>query len=401
MNRAVNLSHKRATGPATLPLLPGSWLGIMGGGQLGRMFCMAAHALGFRVAVLDPDEHSPAAACADWQIPTAYTDERGLSQLAQRCGAVSTEFENVPADSLEWLAARVAVAPGAAAVSIAQDRIREKEFIQAAGIAVAPYAIVRSRAELENVGRQLFPAILKTARLGYDGKGQVQVANGAAALQAFAAMGEPACVLEQKLDLAAELSVVIARGFDGQTVAYPVAQNVHRDGILAVSTVPAAIAPALARQVVDSTLAIADAMNYVGVLCVEFFLLRNGEVIVNEMAPRPHNSGHYSIDACVTSQFEQQARAMAGLPLGSTQLKSAAVMLNLLGDLWFDDSTATQAREPDWPAVLSQANAKLHLYGKREARRGRKMGHITVLGRTSGEALDTARQLAGTLHLPL
>ena len=256
MNVAVSLSHRLATGPATLPLLPGSWLGIMGGGQLGRMFCMAAHALGFRVAVLDPDEHSPAAACADWQIQTAYTDERGLSQLAQRCGAVSTEFENVPADSLEWLAARVPVAPGAAAVSIAQDRIREKAFIQAAGIAVAPYAIVRSRAELENVGRQLFPAILKTARLGYDGKGQVQVANGAAALQAFAAMAEPACVLEQKLDLAAELSVVIARGFDGQTLAYPVAQNVHRDGILAVSTVPAAIAPALAQQVVEATLAI-------------------------------------------------------------------------------------------------------------------------------------------------
>ncbi len=380
--------------PVLQKLLPGAWLGVIGGGQLGRMFCMAAHTLGYRVAVLEPDAASPAGACADLQIRAAYSDPAGLAELAQKCAAVTTEFENVPAASLAWLAERVQVSPAAACVSIAQDRMREKKFVLNCGISVAPYLEVNTRADLERAPAALFPAILKSARLGYDGKGQAVVADVEQAMLAFKQIGEPACVLEQKLDLAAELSVVIARGFDGKCSAYPVSENVHRNGILARSTVPARISPVQAAQAVAATQAIATAMNYVGVLCVEFFLLRDGALVVNELAPRPHNSGHYTIDACVCSQFEQQVRIMANMPLGNTALKSPSVMINLLGDIWFADAGTgaklVQAREPDWSQVLSHPQARLHLYGKHEPRPARKMGHITVIGDSLGTACSSA-----------
>jgi 5-(carboxyamino)imidazole ribonucleotide synthase len=390
----------------THPLPPGSWLGMMGGGQLGRMFCMAAQSLGYRVCVIDPGTHSPAGDVADLHLRADYLDETALAEMASLCRAVSTEFENVPAQALARLARDCRVTPGADAVSIAQDRIAEKRFIEACGVPVAPYRAVHEAADLEGIESSLLPGILKVARLGYDGKGQARVASRREALAALLEFslasdgsagpgGVPQrmipCVLERRLDLAMEISVIVVRGHDGQCATFPVAENVHHDGILAVSTVPAAIDEALAAGARAAALELAARLKYVGVLCIEFFVLEDGSLLVNEMAPRPHNSGHYSIDAAVTSQFEQQARVMAGLPLGSTDLLAPAVMLNILGDAWF---TTGSRQEPDWSAVLAHSGAKLHLYGKREPRPGRKMGHVTVLAGTAADARAQAMAIA-------
>ncbi|EHK65797.1 phosphoribosylaminoimidazole carboxylase ATPase subunit [Achromobacter arsenitoxydans SY8] len=379
-------------------IAPGGWLGMLGGGQLGRMFCHAAQSLGYKVAVLDPAAECPAGMVADLHIQAAYDDEAGLARLAQTCQAVTTEFENVPADSLRTLATRCRVSPAGDAVAIVQDRIAEKTFIAAQGIPVAPHAAIRSEADLVAAADALFPGILKVARLGYDGKGQARIDTREEALAAFAEFGGVACVLEALMPLDYEISVVLARGFDGASVVFPVARNVHRDGILAVSTAaPVQDAAHAERQAraTEAAQAIAQGLGYHGVLCVEFFVLKDGSLIVNEIAPRPHNSGHYTMDACVTSQFEQQARAMAGLPLGGTDLLAPAVMLNILGDIWYASDTDTAQREPDWAAALAVPSAKLHLYGKREARRGRKMGHITIVAATLQQArLDAARVAA-------
>ena len=378
---------------------PGQWLGMLGGGQLGRMFCHAAQSLGYKVAVLDPAESCPAGVVADLHIRAGYDDAAGLDALAQRCVAVTTEFENVPAESLRRLARDCRVSPDADAVALVQDRNVEKAFISSLNIPVAPNVAVRSRADIEAADEHLFPAILKAARLGYDGKGQARVTTRQQALDAFDAFGGVPCVLEAMLDLDYEISVVIARGFDGRAQVFPVARNVHHDGILAVTTVDHDNDTPTARSATDHALAIAQGLNYYGVLCVEFFVLRDGQLIVNEIAPRPHNSGHYSMDACVTSQFEQQVRAMAGQPLGDTRLLAPAVMLNLLGDVWFEGD-ATAAREPAWSEVLAVSGAKLHLYGKAEPRRARKMGHVTCLGPSVQNALEDARAVARALHLP-
>jgi 5-(carboxyamino)imidazole ribonucleotide synthase len=294
------------------PLPPGSWLGMLGGGQLGRMFCMAAQTLGYRVCVLDPGADSPAGAVADRHLRAGYTDEAALAELAALCRSVTTEFENVPAGSLEFLARRCVVSPAAVAVAIAQDRIAEKAFIRDCGIATAPYVPVLAADDLRRADPALLPGILKVARLGYDGKGQARVATLDEALAAFDAFGGLPCVLEKRLDLELEVSVVVARGFDGQCVVYPTSENVHVGGILATSTVPARVSQDIAARAEAATRTIARELGYVGVLCVEFFVLGDSSLTVNEMAPRPHNSGHYTIDACVTSQFEQQVRAMAG-----------------------------------------------------------------------------------------
>ncbi|MFT3802691.1 MAG: 5-(carboxyamino)imidazole ribonucleotide synthase [Burkholderiaceae bacterium] len=392
---AARLREPSRTRPPAGGFAPGAWLGLLGGGQLGRMFCMAAQSLGYRVCVLDPDEDGPAAATADAHLRAAYDDADALDRLAARCVAVTTEFENVPAASLARLTGSVVVAPTASAVAVAQDRRLEKRFIRAAGVDVAPYAEIDTAADLDDVAKTpdaLFPAILKLARLGYDGKGQARVADRAEARAAFARMGARPCVLERRVPLAIEVSVVLARGFDGEIAAYPVAENVHRDGILAVTTVPARIGPALAERALEAAARIAAALDYVGVLCVEFFVLDDGRLLANEMAPRPHNSGHYTIDACVGSQFEQQARVMAGLPLGSVRQREPAVMLNLLGDCW-------RAGEPDWAAVLAHPQARLHLYGKRDARPGRKMGHVTVVGPALGEVVDVAARIERRLRI--
>jgi 5-(carboxyamino)imidazole ribonucleotide synthase len=381
------------------PLAPGSWLGLLGGGQLGRMFCMAAQSMGYRVCVLDPGDDSPAGSVADRHLRAGYLDVAALDEMASLCGAATTEFENVPAGALEHLGRRCVVSPAASSVAIAQDRIAEKEFVRGSGVDVAPYRVIAGEDDLAGAEDALFPAILKVARLGYDGKGQARVADRRAALAALRDFGGVPCVLEKRLALALELSVVVARGFDGRSVAYPVAENEHRGGILAVSTVPARIDASVACAATEATLSIADRLGYVGVLCVEFFVLADGRLVVNEMAPRPHNSGHYTIDACVTSQFEQQARVLAGLPLGSVQLHGPAVMLNLLGDCWFDGADAPRAREPDWTRVLRHPCAKLHLYGKSQPRRGRKMGHVTVLGDSVQACTDAAAAIERDLGI--
>lgn len=384
----------------TSVIAPGQWLGILGGGQLGRMFCHAAQVLGYRVAVLDPDADSPAGAVADRHLRADYTDAAALDELAALCEAVTTEFENVPAESLRRLAAAGRrVGPAADAVAITQDRIAEKTFVASLGIAVAPHLAVRAASDLDLAPANLFPGIVKSARLGYDGKGQILVDSIEQARQAFDSLGGAPCVLEARLSLAYEISVVVARGFDGQSAAFPVSRNEHRGGILAVSCAPA---PALPDTVADEVArigrAIALGLDYHGVMCVEFFVLTDGSLVVNEMAPRPHNSGHYTIEACASSQFAQQARVLAGLPLGAPEALAPSVMLNILGDVWFDAGTRC---EPDWAGVARVPGACLHLYGKREPRPGRKMGHVTCVAPTLAQAWDAARQVGQALGIPL
>jgi len=387
---------------AAVTLLPASeavTLGVVGGGQLGRMFVHAAQSMGYFTAVLDPDPASPAGRVSHHHVQTGYLDPQGLAQLAELCVAVTTEFENVPAAALATLAERLPVAPAAAAVAIAQDRAAEKAHFVRCGVPCAPYAVIETAEQLAAVDAALLPGILKTARLGYDGKGQVRVADRAALAAAWAQLQQAPCVLEQMLPLAAECSVIVARGADGTVVHLPVQRNLHRDGILAVTEVFEGNIPAAqARHALDAAKSIADGLNYVGVLCVEFFLLQDGRLVVNEIAPRPHNSGHYSIDACDLSQFELQVRTMAGLPLVAPRQHSPAVMLNLLGDLWFAHG-ASEARTPPWDQVLALPGAHLHLYGKQSASRGRKMGHLTFTAATPDAARAVALQACAVLGL--
>ena len=398
-----------------LPIFPGTvdetgrpaTLGVMGGGQLGRMFVHAAQRLGYFTAVLDPDAHSPAGRVSHHHIQTAYTDVQGLSQLAGLCDAITTEFENVPASALQTLAARRPVAPGAAAVAIAQDRIQEKSHFMAsagvAGVRCAPYAVIETPAQLQAVPADLLPGILKTARMGYDGKGQMRVKNAAELAAAWAELEQVHCVLEKLLPLKAECSVIVARSWHGDIVSFPAQLNVHVDGILAVTEVyEGNMPPALAARAQAAAKLIAEHIAYVGVLCVEFFVIDDGSedggLVVNEMAPRPHNSGHYTLDACDVSQFDLQVHAMAGLPLPVPRQHSPAIMLNLLGDVWFD--ARGQARTPDWKAVLALPGAHLRLYGKLEARAGRKMGHLTITGADVAGVKAVARRAAAILGLP-
>ncbi|GAA4414611.1 N5-carboxyaminoimidazole ribonucleotide synthase [Advenella faeciporci] len=378
---------------------PGQWLGMLGGGQLGRMFCHAAQSMGYKVVVLDPAQDSPAGTVAEKQVFAAYDDVKGLDELAALTRVVTTEFENVPAASLKQLSGNCRVSPGAAAVAVVQDRIAEKAFIAAQGIPVAPYSEVRSAADLENAGQHLFPGILKAARLGYDGKGQARVANVQEALAAFESFGRVPCVLEAMLPLKEEISVVMARGFDGEVAVFPIGQNTHVNGILATTVVnPGLIAENIQHQAKQAAIRIAEGLNYFGVLCIEFFILEDNSLVANEVAPRPHNSGHYTMNACASSQFEQQVRVMAGMPLGSTQLRAPAIMLNILGDSWFHPETGAFA-EPAWEKVLALPGVSLHLYGKSEARKGRKMGHVNVVNENFDTALAHARQVSEILNL--
>lgn len=363
------------------PIPPPAVLGMLGGGQLGRYFVMAAHELGYEVWVLDPDPTSPAGAIADRHLAADYDDPDALAELAT-CAAVSTEFENVPAATLAHLAERTVVHPSADAVAICQDRIAEKTFLADAGLPVGPLRFVTEIADLDETD-DLYPAVLKAARFGYDGKAQIRVADADGARAAFQELGLVPAVLERLLPLDRELSVVLVRTVDGDVLPFPVIENRHRDGILDVSIAPAPIEPALAARAVDLAIRIGTALDYVGTLAVELFVTE-GELIVNEMAPRPHNSGHLTLDATVTSQFEQQVRALCHLPPGSAQAHSAAAMVNLLGDLW------PEGGAPPWGAILGEADLKLHLYGKAHARPGRKMGHLTVLGDDVDTVVETA-----------
>ena len=353
---------------------------------------MAARTLGYRVTVLDPDPHSPAAEFATGHLDTDYADRASLDALAAECAAVTTEFENAPAEALDALASRTIVRPSGAAVAIAQDRRREKRFFAERGFPVGAFAIVESPADFEAaLARVKLPALLKTARFGYDGKGQARVESREALARAFAEWKGVPCVLEELLALELEVSVVLARGEDGVIAQFPVAENRHSRGILDVSIAPARISPAHALEAASLAARLASELGYVGVLAVEMFVV-GGKLLLNEIAPRPHNSGHYTIDACRTSQFEQQVRVLCGLPPGDPSQHSPAVMVNLLGDIW-------RGGEPRWEAVLRHPGAHLHLYGKREARPGRKMGHVTVCEGDLARALEVALAIRGDLGI--
>ena len=390
------------------PLLPGTTLGVLGGGQLGRMWSHAAQAMGFRTAVLDPDPHSPAGLISHVHVCADYLDPMGLANMAAQCQAITTEFENVPAEALRQLGLALPCAPSAQPVAVAQDRALEKAHFVNCGVPVAPHAVLQSLDDVNQVNVALLPGILKTTRMGYDGKGQVRVATLAelaAAWQQLQSNGSTVCILEKRLPLAAECSVVLARGFDGYMVHLPLQVNLHRDGILAVTEVfEQALPVATEQQALQAAYEVARGLNYVGVLCVEFFVLQDGldrdalgPLVVNEIAPRPHNSGHHSIDSCDVSQFDLQVRCMAGLPLVAPRLHSASVMLNLLGDLWF--ASGAQAIDPPWSQVLALQGVHLHLYGKTEARMGRKMGHLTVTAATPATAKALALKAAALLGI--
>jgi 5-(carboxyamino)imidazole ribonucleotide synthase len=373
-------------------ILPGATLGLLGGGQLGRMFTVAARTLGYRVTVLDPDPHSPAAEFATGHLETAYDDPKALAELARTCAAVTTEFENAPAEALDAIASRTVVRPSGSTVAVAQDRRREKGFFSEHGFPLGAWAVVESAADAQRpLARVKLPALLKTARLGYDGKGQARIDRPEDIARTLAQWKNVPCVLEELLAHEREVSVVLARASDGTSAVFPVAENRHARGILDMTIAPARIPEALANEATALATRLAAGLDYVGILAVEMFVV-GGRLLLNEIAPRPHNSGHYTIDACRTSQFEQQVRVLCGLPLGDPSQHSPAVMVNLLGDIW-------RGGEPRWEAVLRHAGAHLHLYGKREARPGRKMGHVTVCEATPERAFEVALEIRRDLGI--
>ncbi len=372
-------------------IFPDATLGVLGGGQLGRMFCIAARSMGYRVWVLDPDPNSPAGNMADHHLKADYLDHAALEAMAEHCAAITTEFENVPAETLEFLESRIPVRPGSRAVAIARDRILEKSFIREQGLATAPFFAIEKSDDLHTACAGLnMPALLKTAQLGYDGKGQFPVNTIEDALRGFQQLQEIPCVLEERVELAQEFSVILARGIHGDVAVYPPGENVHVNGILDTTCVPANIETKTAEQAEAMAITLAEAMQYCGVLAVEFFLTRCGDLLINEMAPRPHNSGHYTIDAALTSQFEQQVRTLCGLPPGSTELLSPVVMVNILGDLWKDGA-------PHWQQLFRHPRVKLHLYGKHHARPGRKMGHYSCLAEDLSQANGVAEKIRAAL----
>ena len=365
-------------------VVPGAALGLLGGGQLGRMFAMAAGRMGYRVHTFSPEEDSPAGQIADLEVTAPYTDLDALRTFARGVDVVTFEFENIPTEAIDAVEALAPVRPSGMALHIAQQRAREKTFLADRGVPTVPFASAESFDELwDAVARLGTPAVIKTAAFGYDGKGQHKVATPADVEHIWTAIGHQAAVVEKFISLQAEISIIAARGADGGIAMYAPFENRHRDHILDVTTVPAAIAPASVTQANDITRTILEELQYVGVLCVEFFVSTDGELLVNELAPRPHNSGHLTIDAAVTGQFEQQVRAVCGLPLGAPEIPRPAAMANLLGDLWVDG-------EPNWAAASRFADVKLHLYGKTDPRPGRKMGHLTAVAATVAEALDRA-----------
>jgi 5-(carboxyamino)imidazole ribonucleotide synthase len=374
-------------------ILPGATLGLLGGGQLGRMFTSAARTLGYRVTVVDPDPAAPAAEFATAHLAAAYADPAALDELARTCAAVTTEFENAPAEALDALAARTVVRPAGSSVAVAQDRRREKGFFSEHGFPLGPWAPIDAPRQFEGaLARVKLPALLKTARFGYDGKGQARIDSPADLERTFAQWKGVPCVLEALLALEREVSVVLARSDAGEVAVFPVAENRHSRGILDVTIAPARVPESMAREAGQLASRLAAELKYVGVLAVEMFVV-GGRLLLNEIAPRPHNSGHYTIDACRTSQFEQQVRVLCGMPLGDPSQHTPAVMVNLLGDIWRD------GREPDWAAVLEHPGAHLHLYGKRETRPGRKMGHVTVCEPTVERALEVAMQVRARLGI--
>ncbi len=357
-------------------ILPGATVGVLGSGQLGRMFAIAARRMGYRVHTFSPDTDTPTGQVADLEMVAPYEDLDAVRRFARQVGVVTFEFENVPAETAAAAAECTQVRPRGEVLHTTQNRLREKRFLVANGFPVAPFREVRSSEELARGLAEIGPkAILKTAGFGYDGKGQIKIHAPSAAEEAWRRMAGQECVLESWIEFEKEVSVVAARGADGAFVHYGVVENDHENHILDLTRAPGRVSPALASEAVAMARAVLEKLDVVGVLCVEFFVTTDGRLLINELAPRPHNSGHYTVDACVTSQFEQQLRAACGLPLGSTELLRPAAMANLMGDLW-------NQGEPNWAAALRRPGVKLHLYGKMSARPGRKMGHLTVMGST-------------------
>jgi 5-(carboxyamino)imidazole ribonucleotide synthase len=376
------------------PVLPGSAIGVLGSGQLGRMFAIAARRMGYRVHTLSPDEDTPTGQIADVEVNAPYEDLDAVCQFARQVSVVTFEFENVPTKTAAAAANCAPVRPGGHVLHIAQHRLREKTFLSASGFPVTQFRRVNSLEELSRAAQELgLPAILKTAGYGYDGKGQFRIKNPSEFGEAWAAVGEQEAVLEAFVDFDCEISVVAARSAIGEFVHYGATENQHRNGILDVSIAPARVPATVVHDAVEIARAVLEKLEVVGVLCVEFFVAKDGRLLINELAPRPHNSGHFTFDANVTSQFEQQLRAVCGLPLGSVKQLSPAAMANVLGDLW-------NGGEPHWAAAAAVPNVKLHLYGKSSARPGRKMGHLTALMPTINEALATVQKARDLLTAP-
>jgi 5-(carboxyamino)imidazole ribonucleotide synthase len=375
-------------------------LGVLGGGQLGNFFVLAAKSMGYQTAVLDPDPHAPAGASANIHIVAQYDDIDALKQLASICSAVTVEFENPPVKSLEFLAQYVVVRPSHSSVAIAQNRREEKRFCQSIGLTVAPYEVLETQEDVARITSNgvaqthldpfSTPLIMKTCRNGYDGKGQQIVQQLSDTMDHWNSLGNVSCIVEQKIALDAEFSVIISRGEDGEIALYMPTHNAHVDGILDISTAPSHLSSQLLDQGKFAATKIAEMLNYVGVLTVEFFVSDN-KLLVNELAPRPHNSGHWTLDAARTSQFEQQVRALVGEPLGDPSMTCSAVaMVNILGERWANG-------EPLFELTAGDSSAHLHLYGKKEARAGRKMGHLTVTGDHADAVVHNAVSLRQAL----
>ena len=373
---------------STKQILPGATLGVLGGGQLGRMFCVAARTMGYRVVVLDPDPLCGAGLIADVHIKADYTDQSALAEMAEQCDVITLEFENIPSSSVRLIADKTTVYPAAESLEIAQRRDMEKQFAVQAGLQPVPYHAISRECDLVQAAAEVgFPAILKSNTLGYDGKGQFVVNNLNELNTAYNEAGKVDCVLEKKIIIRCEISAIVARNSNAELANFPVSENQHRNGVLHMSIVPARVSEEITQLAIKKALILAEALDYVGILAVEFFVSTDNVLYFNEMAPRPHNSGHYTKDACVTSQFEQQVRMMCGLSPGDTRLMSPVVMVNMLGDLWL----------PRWGDIFAQSNIKLHLYGKTEARPGRKMGHFNVLAEDVESALETAEKVFNLL----
>jgi len=378
-------SVKRTSGEFPV-FLPGSTLGVMGGGQLGRMFAIAARRMGYRVHTFSPDKDTPTGHVADLEIAARYDDEAAVREFARGIDVLTFEFENIPVQCIAWAAEHCTVRPSGKVLHVCQHRLREKEFLASAGLPLPPFRKIASAGELKAAVAEIgAPAVLKSAAFGYDGKGQRKILPGDDLDEAWASFEGAAAVLEGFVSFEKEISVLVARGADGSVETYPVCENVHARHILDVTLVPAGIPDAVAANARQLAVKIAVALDLVGLLAVEMFLLPGGEIVINELAPRPHNSGHFSFDASVTSQFEQQLRAVCGLPLGSTESLRPSAMANLLGDVW-------ENGEPDWESALALPEVKLHLYGKAEARPGRKMGHLVAFGADAAEAAARVRE---------
>jgi 5-(carboxyamino)imidazole ribonucleotide synthase len=372
-------------GDINQPILPGSTIGILGSGQLGRMLALAAREMGYRVHVYSPGTDTPAGHIADREVCGAYDDADKIREFAAAVDVVTFEFENVLSAASETAAEETLVRPAGSVLHITQQRLREKNFLKDNGFPVPGFAEINSLADLEGAAETLgIPAVLKTASFGYDGKGQQKVMPGDSLATVLDNLGGAQGIYEAFVDFEKEVSVVAARNSAGEFAAFPVFENCHANHILDVTFSPAAVSPELAREAEELARGIFDSLNVVGVMAVELFVTRDGRLLVNELAPRTHNSGHLTIDACVTSQFEQQVRAICGLPLGSTELLAPAAMANLLGDVW-------SGGEPQWSAALEDPSVKLHLYGKTEARPGRKMGHLNTTGDSVADAINKAR----------